>query len=376
MDTYKPSKINTRKKLSYSFIAVVVIGYILFLNVLRLKMHIFSAVSLPQIPGVKLFTYDLDNLNTLLSWLLKVLFLLFPILSITLIEFLDVKGGLKHRVLNTSISRMFTQDGDKYADVWYNFLSILDGKLPFIVFIATLGLSHVSDGISSAFSSFYTTLLGENISLFNSTLFFIFLLLVKDFMSFLKHFLEHKFPILWDFHECHHSATEMTIINERRNVPLGQVIVIPLLLPITALTGLFINYYLEQNFYTPLLIYIGLTTYGTFTNYLGHSSFKIIFPKPISYILMSPSLHWIHHSDNPKHYDKNFGTSLPYWDRLFGTYLGEEHLKDISGYGIKSTDYNKYHPLYCYSILPFKKLSRRLRLAYKTRSLLSLVRFS
>ena len=91
---------------------------------------------------------------------------------------------------------------------------------------------------------------------------------------------------------------------------------------------------------------------------------------------MSPSLHWIHHSDNPEHYDKNFGTSLPYWDRLFGTYLGEEHIKDISGYGIESTDYNKYHPLYCYSILPLKKLSRRIRLAYETKSWLSLVRFS
>lgn len=365
-------KFNNQRK-SYPFIALLIITYLLFLNVLRLKTGIFESVSLPSVPGVGIIAYDLDNINIFISTILKILFFAFPLIAITIVEFFMVKGDFRRRYLSTSISRMFVQDGNNFADVWYNALSILNGKLPFIILISTLGLSHASDTISNSFSSFYSSLIGENLGKINSTLFFIFILLLKDFMSYLKHFIEHKTPVFWDFHECHHSATEMTLINEQRNVPLGQILIVPILLPITAFTGLVINYYIQQNFYLPLLIYVSWTTFEAFQAYVGHSSFKVIFPKPLSYIFMSPSLHWIHHSDNPAHYDKNFGTSLPYWDRLFGTYLGEEHLKDITGFGLGSTDYNKYHPLYCYSILPMKKFSRRLRIAFQTKSLLSLV---
>ena len=30
-------------------------------------------------------------------------------------------------------------------------------------------------------------------------------------------------------------------------------------------------------------------------------------------------MHQIHHSDNPVHYDKNYGVSLAIWDWIFGT---------------------------------------------------------
>ena len=46
---------------------------------------------------------------------------------------------------------------------------------------------------------------------------------------------------------------------------------------------------------------------------------------------MSPSLHWIHHSINPEHHDKNLGFVFPFWDKIFGTYLDESHIKNISG---------------------------------------------
>ena len=51
---------------------------------------------------------------------------------------------------------------------------------------------------------------------------------------------------------------------------------------------------------------------------------------------MSPALHWIHHSINPNHYDKNLGMKFPFWDKLFGTYLDESHLKDIHAYGVEN----------------------------------------
>ena len=68
---------------------------------------------------------------------------------------------------------------------------------------------------------------------------------------------------------------------------------------------------------------------------------------------MSPSLHWLHHSDNPKHFNTNFGVNFTFWDKLFGTYLDESHLSEINQVGIQNSKYNKHHPIYSYFVLPY-----------------------
>lgn len=76
---------------------------------------------------------------------------------------------------------------------------------------------------------------------------------------------------------------------------------------------------------------------------------------------MSPSLHWIHHSNNPKYFNKNFGRVLSVWDRIFGTYLDESNLKDISSFGVDKSEYNKRHPLSALYSLPFKRLLQKIK---------------
>ena len=100
-----------------------------------------------------------------------------------------------------------------------------------------------------------------------------------------------------------------------------------------------------------------------FFAYLGHSSLKLIFPKPFSYIYLSPSLHWLHHSRDEKHWQCNFGEKYPFWDKLFGTYLDESHLNEVTHYGIHGgSEYNNHHPLYSYTIVPVLKILRRTNL--------------
>jgi sterol desaturase/sphingolipid hydroxylase (fatty acid hydroxylase superfamily) len=36
--------------------------------------------------------------------------------------------------------------------------------------------------------------------------------------------------------------------------------------------------------------------------------------------VVTPDMHRVHHSVEPKETNRNFGFSLPWWDRLFGTY--------------------------------------------------------
>ncbi len=76
---------------------------------------------------------------------------------------------------------------------------------------------------------------------------------------------------------------------------------------------------------------------------------------------MSPSLHWLHHSSNPKHYDCNFGAIFTFWDKLFSTYLDETNLDDISEFGVINTEYNKHHPAFSYAVLPVLLVMRRIK---------------
>jgi len=53
----------------------------------------------------------------------------------------------------------------------------------------------------------------------------------------------------------------------------------------------------------------------------------IAFRGMLGRIFVSPAHHQVHHSANPKHFNKNFGSCLALWDWMFGTlYVPEEPL--------------------------------------------------
>jgi sterol desaturase/sphingolipid hydroxylase (fatty acid hydroxylase superfamily) len=65
-------------------------------------------------------------------------------------------------------------------------------------------------------------------------------------------------------------------------------------------------------------------------------------PRPIEFIFTTPSHHRVHHSTNPKYIDKNYGSTLIVWDRMFGTFQQEEE-KPV--YGI-TKPVNSHNPVY------------------------------
>ena len=46
-------------------------------------------------------------------------------------------------------------------------------------------------------------------------------------------------------------------------------------------------------------------------------------PRPLEFVLNTPSHHRVHHGSNEVYLDKNYGGILIIWDRLFGTYEPE-----------------------------------------------------
>jgi len=69
-----------------------------------------------------------------------------------------------------------------------------------------------------------------------------------------------------------------------------------------------------------------------------HSSIKSDWGFVGKYIIVSPAAHRIHHSAKIAHYDKNFGQTFIFWDRLFKTYQPKTVVEKL---GVSKNIYNK-----------------------------------
>jgi sterol desaturase/sphingolipid hydroxylase (fatty acid hydroxylase superfamily) len=54
----------------------------------------------------------------------------------------------------------------------------------------------------------------------------------------------------------------------------------------------------------------------------------------LEWLIVTPRYHYIHHSDKPEHYMANLAALFTVWDRLFGTYMDPESVKEELSFGI------------------------------------------
>ncbi|XP_068233251.1 alkylglycerol monooxygenase-like [Palaemon carinicauda] len=167
-------------------------------------------------------------------------------------------------------------------------------------------------------------------------------LLLVDFAFYWTHRAHHETNVLWMFHQVHHSAEDYNF-----SVPLR----LPFLLKVT-------YFFL----YLPLA-FLGVPLSST----VVHSSLNLLFDfwlhtklvpylGPIEWVLMTPSSHRVHHGANEWCIDKNYGSVLIIWDRIFGTYEPERSDEEIV-YGLTTqtmTQNALWHQFYYFGEL-FKK---------------------
>ena len=350
------------KKRNYTWL-ILLIPFLFYSIDLTIKKTPFNPEQVPIINNILTGIIRLENFNsesTLIDYGFKLLlvflpFLFFSILEISQEKFLDFKN-----FPNTSLGKIKKSIGYKYADIWYFFLSMILAKIPQLMLISTLGFTLFNSRINSWFHHIYKSYIPLPYSEVNGAVLFLILILMQDFFDYLRHRLQHSVPFLWDLHEFHHSPTQMTYLSNSRNLPLQNLLLAPILIPFTALIGLIFIEYLSQGLFFPLIIYILYIALQRLNTVLGHGSLKVVYPKFLSNIFLSPSLHWIHHSNNPKHFNSNFGVIFVFWDKLFGTYMGPDQIKNIKKYGLPNSQYNRYHPLYSYFFIPFIKIKKRL----------------
>jgi sterol desaturase/sphingolipid hydroxylase (fatty acid hydroxylase superfamily) len=88
----------------------------------------------------------------------------------------------------------------------------------------------------------------------------------------------HRIPVLWEFHKVHHSAEVLTPISLYRAHPVD--------------------------------------TWFSFGSAVEH-------------FIISPAQHQIHHSADPRHFNRNFGSEFALWDWIFGTLYIPRRREDL-----------------------------------------------
>lgn len=187
------------------------------------------------------------------------------------------------------------------------------------------------------------------------------LYVANDFARFYSHYLQHRIPLLWEFHKVHHSAEHLNFATAERFHPV-DVIFVSLVIGavMTLVNGLFLGLFPGQ---LSMLTLFGANSLWVGSNVIGgvlrHSPAWVRYGPGVERWLISPAMHQIHHSDDPKHFDKNIGGSLAIWDRMAGTlYIPEG--REITGYGIgpETAEYRTLSGIYWG---PIRKAYRLLR---------------
>lgn len=181
------------------------------------------------------------------------------------------------------------------------------------------------------------------------------MLLAYDISYYLYHVAQHRFPFLWELHKVHHSAEVLVGITKDRVHPLDELMnrmwdgVIP-----GICFGLWSVFALDPVEVTVFGINVYVMRNLLMMDFVRHTHYKISFG-PLDNIILSPHWHQLHHSADPRHYDKNFGLLLSIWDRMFGTAFVPDPDEDMK-FGLLDRDKDDYQSLFGLYLLPLRKM--------------------
>lgn len=241
-------------------------------------------------------------------------------------------------VKNSSIKDIFNLKTDNLINVFSTILSEFH-LTRYLSIIFSFGLFYFFEDINYNYKSFSlvnfipNTIVRTVVSL-----------LAFDCIKYWSHRMLHKIPFLWEFHKFHHSGESMSILLAHRFHPMETIIGVIVYTLVFLIMGNSVDETIIVLYCIQILVHI------------QHSKVPWNFGKIGEYFIYSPFAHKIHHSNNPEHFDKNFGTLTPIWDKLFGTWYNKGKASDIS-VGISDNYFNK--SIFGAYLTPYKVLFQK-----------------
>lgn len=148
-----------------------------------------------------------------------------------------------------------------------------------------------------------------------------------DFIYYLNHRLAHESRWLWAMHVVHHSSERYNLSTALRQ-PVAEALTIYVPYGLLPLLGV-----------RPAIVMDARAINLIYQFWVHTEAVRSI--GPLEKVLNSPSHHRVHHGSNRRYLDRNHGSILIIWDRLFGTY--EPEREDVV-YGL-TTNIDTFNPL-------------------------------
>ncbi|MFT5846480.1 MAG: sterol desaturase/sphingolipid hydroxylase (fatty acid hydroxylase superfamily) [Psychroserpens sp.] len=136
--------------------------------------------------------------------------------------------------------------------------------------------------------------------------------MLLDFIgAYLAHYVEHKVKPLWMVHLVHHSDHNVDATTANRHHPLESIIRFAFTLFGVLIVG------------APIAIVFLYQSLSLVATQFTHANIKLPkkLDKALSYVLVSPDMHKVHHHYKLPYTDSNYGNIFSIWDRLFGTFM-------------------------------------------------------
>jgi sterol desaturase/sphingolipid hydroxylase (fatty acid hydroxylase superfamily) len=138
-------------------------------------------------------------------------------------------------------------------------------------------------------------------------------MLLLDLAIYLQHVMFHAVPGLWRLHRMHHADLDFDATTGLRFHPVEILISMGVKLAVVAALG------------PPAVAVLLFEVLLNATALFNHANIDL--PSPVDRVLrlfvVTPDMHRVHHSIDPRETNSNYGFNLPWWDRLLGTYIAQ-----------------------------------------------------
>jgi sterol desaturase/sphingolipid hydroxylase (fatty acid hydroxylase superfamily) len=134
-----------------------------------------------------------------------------------------------------------------------------------------------------------------------------------DLGIYLLHRSYHAVPLLWRFHQIHHSDLDIDCGTALRHHPVETIINQAFDLALIAVIGI-----------PPLAVVIGVLV-TSIASVFNHANVAVLpaADRVLRWLIVTPDMHRIHHSVEIEESNRNFANIFAWWDYLFSTYQRE-----------------------------------------------------
>ena len=171
-----------------------------------------------------------------------------------------------------------------------------------------------------------------------------------DLWQYLWHRLNHQVPLLWRFHAVHHADRELSASSGLR-FHTGEIVLSACVrLAVLPLLGMTVaQVLLYEAVLLPVILF-----------HHGNVGVPARADRWLRWLIVTPWMHWVHHSDYQPETDSNYASVFSFWDRIFGSFRLVADPTALT-LGLEETERRDWATLSGMLAMPFRKKQARRR---------------